>query len=223
MGQGKRRPAGDDHGYSLMEVLITTGVMSMVMVVVSSAFMQIYAGTRRIEQTSVAADQLDTSLRRLDRELRYATYVSNPRLGQDGSRWYVEFAIPPKPVPLGSPASPARCRQLQFDTKKNTLRMVNWDLPGTNSGAATTLATDVFIDNGALPFLFHWPGPPPTPIPVGVISQPTNKYSMVQLQFKVMIGEAVQKVDSIFTSQNITGDTIGSGKTDKRCEQAGRP
>jgi prepilin-type N-terminal cleavage/methylation domain-containing protein len=217
----RRRPAGDE-GYSLTEIVAAMAVMSVVMVVVTTSLVRMFADVKRTEQISVAADQLDISLGRLDRELRYATHVSAPAIGLDGTRWYVEFAIPGKQLPNGTDGPP-RCRQLQFDFKNNMLRLAMWDLPTLTAGTPTTLANDVFLDNGARPFTVYQPGPTSTALPNGVVSAPNNKYSMVQLRFKATSGTVDQSVDMSFTSQNITSDTIASATTEKRCSQAARP
>jgi prepilin-type N-terminal cleavage/methylation domain-containing protein len=218
----RRGPAGADQGFSLIELIVTMGVMSVVMAVASTALLQIYSGAKQIEQTSVAADQLDTSLARLERELRYATHVSGVALGAAGNKWYLEFGIP-----ADDTSSPKRCRQLQFDLLNKSLRLVSWDLPGTNSGVApATLATNLLLDNGARPFTVYEPGTGTAgrPLPAGTVLAPDNKYSMVQLHFKVQVGKVVQPVDNIFASQNITSDTVADDATDKRCsELAGRP
>jgi prepilin-type N-terminal cleavage/methylation domain-containing protein len=214
----RREPVGEDQGFSLIELLVTMGIMSVVMAVASTALLQIYSGAKQIEQTSIAADQLDTSLTRLERELRYATDVFGPTLGPSGS-WYLEFAIP-----AATATSRTRCRQLRFDVANKSLRLGSWELPSTNTGVApATIATNVFLDNGARPFTVYQPGPAPNPIPVGVVPAPNNKYSVTQLSFKVTVGKVVQPVNNVFTSQNITGDTISSEKLEKGCRSAGRP
>jgi prepilin-type N-terminal cleavage/methylation domain-containing protein len=214
--------AGDDQGFSLVELIVTMGIMSVVMAVASTALLQIYSGAKQIEQTSVAADQLDTSLARLERELRYATHVSGVALGTAGNKWYLEFGIPAEDT-----SSPKRCRQLQFDLVHKSLRLVSWDLPGTNAGVApVTLATNLVLDSGVRPFTVYEPGTGTTgkTLPPGTVLAPDNKYSMIQLQFKVRVGKIVQPVDNTFASQNITSDTVADETTDTRCSvQAGRP
>ncbi|MEV4274866.1 prepilin-type N-terminal cleavage/methylation domain-containing protein [Actinoplanes xinjiangensis] len=218
----RRRPAGDE-GYSLTEVVAAMAVMSVVMVVVTTSLVRMFSDVKRTEQTSYAADQLDVSLGRLDRELRYAIHVSAPALGTDGTRWYMEFAIPGQKLLNGTVSQP-RCRQLQLDLTKNTLRLATWDLPSLTPSAPTTLANDVYLDNGARPFtVYQPPSATATTLPNGVIAAVGNKYSTVQLKFRATNGTVDQPVDMAFTSQNITGDTIDSPTTEKRCSQAARP
>jgi prepilin-type N-terminal cleavage/methylation domain-containing protein len=218
----RRRPSGDE-GYSLAEVVAAMAVMSVVMAVVTTSLIRMFADVNRTEQTSIAADQLDTSLARLDRELRYAIHMSQPGLGADGTRWYVEFAIPGPTLTNGT-NGPARCRQLQLDTTANALRLAMWDLPNLTPSAPVTLATGVFLDNGVWPFVVHQPpSTDKSTSPPGVIITDDNKYSMIRLRFKAISGTVEQPVNLTFTAQNITTDALDSDKTEKRCKDVARP
>ncbi|WP_155123707.1 MULTISPECIES: type II secretion system protein J [unclassified Actinoplanes] len=232
----KRRPADDDdQGFSLMEVLVTTGIMSVVTIVAVTALLQIYSGTRQIEQNSVAGDQLDISYVRLDRELHYATYVYGPTPGATNSRSYLEFAVPPRQKLLTDTVDPpVRCRQLMFDPVKKTLTMATWDLPGTTPGTPATLATDVVLDAGATtPFAVVKPGDTPfvtaSAGTVGVGPQFNANYLMVRIRFQAKVGDAVQRFDNSFTSQNITDENDGDTSADpvpdpdRNCSNVGRP
>jgi prepilin-type N-terminal cleavage/methylation domain-containing protein len=221
----RRLAAGDEQGFSLTEVVAAMAVMSVVMVVVTTSLVRMFADVKRTEQTSFAADQLDVSLGRLDRELRYATHVSAPARGLDGTRWYMEFAIPARQkLPTDTADPQPRCRQLQLDTTNNSLRLAMWDLPNLTAGTPVTLATGVFLDNGVWPFTVYQPPSSNTmTLPAGVISATGHKYSMVQLRFTVTNGEVDQPVDMVFTSQNITADNIDSKTTETRCSKAARP
>ncbi|MFI1992264.1 type II secretion system protein J [Actinoplanes sp. NPDC020271] len=234
MPPGKRR---DDQGFSLMELLVTTGIMSVVTLVAVTAIIQIYSGTKQIEQNSVTGDQLDISFNRLDRELRYATYVSPVRSPAGvTTRYYLEFATPPRvktATDLTDP--PVRCRQLLFDTDKKILTMRNWNLGGTPD-AASTLATDVALDGTAKPFEVYLPGDAPWKTAsagtTGVGTQFTAKYLMVRVHFKVTSGDVTQRFDSDFTTQNIGEANDLDGKDDdpdkidptlQQCSNVGRP
>jgi prepilin-type N-terminal cleavage/methylation domain-containing protein len=228
----------DDQGFSLMEVLVTTGIMSVVTLTAVTAIIQIYSGTKQIEQNSVTGDQLDISFNRLDRELRYATYVS-PVRSPSGvtTRFYLEFAIPPREKTAADTADPpVRCRQLLFDTDKKILTMRSWDLGGTLN-AASTLATDVaLVDTTAKPFEVYLPGDAPWKTAsagtTGVGTQFTAKYLMVRVHFKVTAGDITQRFDNAFTTQNIGEENDLDGKDDnpekidvtlQQCSNVGRP
>ncbi|BCJ42119.1 hypothetical protein GCM10010168_65030 [Actinoplanes ianthinogenes] len=227
----------DDQGYSLMEMLVTTGILSVVTLMAVTAIIQIYSGTKQIEQNSVSGDQLDISFNRLDRELRYATYVSAPGSPTGvPSRYYLEFAIPPRvktATDLTDP--PVRCRQLLFDTAKKILTIRNWDLGGT-PGTPATLATDVSLDNGAKPFEVYKPGDSPWKTAsagtTGVGTQFTLNYLMTRVHFNVVVGSVTQRFDNGFTTQNIGEETDLDGYGDnpdlidptlQQCSNVGRP
>ncbi|MEU4624129.1 prepilin-type N-terminal cleavage/methylation domain-containing protein [Actinoplanes sp. NPDC023801] len=218
----RRRPSGDE-GYSLTEIVAAMAVMSVVMAVVTTSLVRMFADVKRTEQISFAADQLDVSMGRLDRELRYAIHVSAPALGLDGTRWYIEYAIPGQKLPNGT-VSQARCRQLQLDTTRNVLRLATWDLPSLTPTAPATLATGISLDNGARPFTVYQPPSDKVKTPAdGVITASGNKYSSVQLRFKATNGTVEQPVDMTFTSQNITSENLDGETTEKRCTGAARP
>ena len=223
----RRRPAGDDQGFSLMELIVTTAIMSVVTMVTVAATIQIYSGTKRIEQTSVAGDQIDISLVRLERELRYATYISVAGPITTTKRWYLEFAIPPEAT-----GKPVRCRQLKFDVDAKVLTLVGWKL-GAAAGAPATLATGLtVVDSTTPPIAVYDPKTQPyasaSPGTIGVGNNFTTKYKMVRLRFKVTNGRVTQPFDSVFTSQNITEDTNTpkgpkAPVLDQQCGNAGRP
>lgn len=83
-----RRP--DDAGYSLIEVLVTMGIMSVVLTMFTTAIVSAYRATGSAEKRSIAQSELHRGFQRFDRELRYASWIAAP--GQVGSTWYVEFA-----------------------------------------------------------------------------------------------------------------------------------
>jgi hypothetical protein len=214
----RRRATGDDQGVSLVEILVTTGIMSVVTLVAVTATIQIYSGTKQIEQNSVAGDQLDTSFTRLDRELRYATYMTKPGSPPaNPSRVYMEFAIPPRARTDKDTTDPKpRCRQLLFDTARKVLTMTSWEL-GAAQGQPATLATEVLAeDGGVAPFQVILPGDPFAggSSGAGVGTEFLANYLMVRIRFKVTVGEVTQRFDSTFTSQNIDEETDRDGYDD---------
>ncbi|MEU4423032.1 prepilin-type N-terminal cleavage/methylation domain-containing protein [Actinoplanes sp. NPDC024001] len=223
----RRRPPAGDQGYSLMEVLVTTGIMSVVLVAVLTATVQIYSGSKQIDQVSFARDQLDNSFRRVDRELRYATWISTP--GVFGSSYYLEYTLPPREKKQGETTEPpVRCRQLIFDTANGALRLASWDLPSTKPGPPVTLAAKAKLDGGADPFTLQLPNKAPytgaNAVNAGVGTEFSNYFEMVRIRFEVQDGTVLLPFDSVFTSQNITAVNVGdkAAEADKKCGE-GRP
>ncbi|WIM95175.1 prepilin-type N-terminal cleavage/methylation domain-containing protein [Actinoplanes oblitus] len=223
----RRRPAGDDQGFSLMEVMVTTAITGVVTLMAVTATIQIYSGTKQIEQNSVAGDQLDIAFTRLDRDLHYATMVNGPTAGASNSRSYLEFAIPAREKTATDATDPLpQCRQLMFDPTQKSLAMYSWELPGTKPALPANLATDVALEDGATsPFLVSKPGLPAaaaSPGTTGLGSEFNNTYLMVRIRFKVKVGDVVQRFDNVFTSQNVYKDAV-QDQDPSACANAGRP
>ncbi|MBG0560391.1 PulJ/GspJ family protein [Actinoplanes aureus] len=201
--QISNRPADDDRGFSLIELVVTMAIMSMVTLVIVGATIEIYSGTKRIDNTAEARDQLDNSFRRLDRELRYATWVSDP--AQASGTWYMDYAIP------------AGCRQLKLTDGVLTLRA--WATAAT-PGPAAAIASGVVPINGTTPFIVYRAGAQPyaTASPAtGMGANYQLDFDQVRLLFNVKIGTVTMPFDSVFTAQNSTRET-----TTHTCSQ-GRP
>ncbi|MBO3735906.1 PulJ/GspJ family protein [Actinoplanes flavus] len=207
-----RRTGGED-GFSLVEILITTAIMAVVMAAVTTATIEVYSGAKRIEHTSVARDQMDNGFRRLDKELRYATYMSEPGQYHDG--WYMEYALP---APAETPAD-IPCRQLKLDG--GVLSLASWVRSGgatQTPGTPAALASGVVLESGVKPFTVYKPGDTPyvkeSAGTAGVGTGFGNAYQMTRLRFQVQEGTVTMPFDSVFTSQNMTGEAPPAGSTD---------
>ena len=191
-----RPPAGPggDRGFSLIELLVTTAIMSIVTLVLVSATVEIYSGTKQIDNTAEARDQLDNSFRRLDRELRYATWVSAP--GKVNGSWNLRFAIP------------SGCRELRLTGQ--VLTLAAWSSSTATSGPAMPIANGVTLIAGASPFVVYRIGAQPyaSASPgTGMGAGYQLDFQQVRLLFNVKIGTVTLPFDSIFTAQNTTRDT----------------
>ena len=188
------RRARDDEGFTLIELLVTTAIMSVVTLIMVSATVEIYAGTKQIDNTAEARDQLDNTFRRLDRELRYASWVSQP--GQVNGSWYVEYRIP------------AGCRQLRLTGQ--ILGLAAWDPAADPPGTATPIANGVTLINGGPPFILYRINAQPyaTASPgTGMGANYQLDFQQIRLLFNVKIGTVTLPFDSIFTAQNTSRDT----------------
>lgn len=185
----RRRPARDE-GYSLLDVVVTMAILSVVMVITLGAVLQIYAAVNRTEGTSFARDQLAAGFRRLDKELRYATWVAEP--GQVGSRWYLEYA------------TPAGCRQLVF--AGGALTLAGWTLPGTVPGPPTTLAGELTVPAGVVPFTRYAARSSPyataTPGSPAMGRSYSPQFVQVRVRFTATVGRVALPFDTVFTAMN---------------------
>jgi len=179
-----------DEGYSMLDVVMTTAILSVVMVITLGAILQIYSAVNRTEGTSFARDQLAAGFRRLDKELRYATWVAEP--GQVGSRWYLEYAIP------------GGCRQLVFGG--GVLTLAKWTLPGTVPGTPAAIAGELTVPAGTTPFTRYAPRSTPyaTAGP-GTTAMGRNyspDYVQVRVRFSAAVGQVSLPFDTVFTALN---------------------
>ncbi|MEV4351821.1 prepilin-type N-terminal cleavage/methylation domain-containing protein [Actinoplanes sp. NPDC049596] len=224
----------DDHndgGYSLIELMVAMGIMSVVLVIVLGGLTEVYSDVNRTDTLANARDQLGNSFRRLDKELRYANWLSTP--GQVGGAWYLEYAVPGTPaIPAtstraASPARPAGCRQLVY--RNGVLTLASWTLPGVTPGTPTTIATDLALTGSTPPFTVYLANSLPyasaSPGTSGVGADYQVAHSQVRLQFTGSVGRTTLPFDVLFTAQNTNGANVFSenGKlTDNDCGK-GRP
>lgn len=184
-----------DEGFSLIEVIVATSVMAVIMVMVTGAVLEIYSDVNRTDGIATARDQIGNSFRRLDKELRYATWVATP--GQVGTGWYLEFA------------TPTNCQQLVF--KNGVLTKAAWTLPGTTPGTPTTIATDLAQTGSTAPFTVYAPGDRPyasaSPNVSGVGSVYELEHTQVRLRLTGQVGKTTLPLDVLFTAQNTNRNT----------------
>ena len=191
----RRRPGRDDEGFSLVELMVAMGIMSIVMIAAFAAIMQIYSATNRAEGTSFARDQLGNAFRRLDKELRYATWVADP--GQVDGRWYMEYAVADG------------CRQLKL--ADGVLTLASWAPPATTPGPPTTIAAELGVPAGTRPFTLYDPGQQPyataSPGTGGMGRLYAPEYSQIRLQLTATVGKVTLPFDTVFTAQNTSRNT----------------
>ncbi|GIF10111.1 PulJ/GspJ family protein [Actinoplanes teichomyceticus] len=199
-------PATDDQGFSLIDLIVATSLMSMILMLVTGAVLEVYSTVNRTETLSIARDEVGNSFRRLDKELRYATWVSTP--AQVGSAWYLEYA------------TATGCQQLVF--RDGTLTRAAWTLPGTTPGSAIPLASDLAQTGTVAPFTVYAPGDEPyasaSPDTSGVGSEYEPEHAQIRLRFTGRAGNTSLPVDVLFTAQNTSRNTPALNECSK-----GRP
>jgi len=211
MRAGVRRrpePAGDP-GYSLIELVVAMGIMSIVMIVMTGAVLQIYSATNQTEGSSFAGEQLGNAFRRLDKELRYATWVAAP--GQLPSLWwYLEYAVA------------GECRQLVL-RDDGVLTVASWTPPSSTPGVPAAIASELGVPAGTQPFTLYNPGQQPyataSPGTGGVGKLYVPEYSQVRVQLTATVGNVTLPFDTVFTAQNTSRNTY---QQNNDCSQ-GRP
>ena len=188
-------PVRDDHGFSLIDIIVATSIMSVIMVIVTGGILEVYSDVNKADGLSTARDQIGNSFRRLDRELRYATWVDTP--GQVNGAWYVEFA------------TTTNCQQLVF--QNGVLTKLSWVLPSTTPGTPQVIASDLAQTGTTPPFTVYVPGNKPYasagPGTSGVGASYELEHSQVRLRFSGHVGKVDLPLDVLFTAQNTNRNT----------------
>jgi prepilin-type N-terminal cleavage/methylation domain-containing protein len=134
-----RRSRGDA-GFTLIETAVGMVVMSVFLALFTGSVVAMFRSSNHSQAVAHSAQQISNAFTRLDRQVRYASYVGEP--GQDatdGGNWYVEFE--------DSNTTPATCYQLRIDQSSQTLQQRSWSGSGTPSGWQQ-LATGVLNGGG---------------------------------------------------------------------------
>jgi type II secretory pathway pseudopilin PulG len=183
-------PEPGDRGFSLIDIIVATSIMSVIMVIVTGGIIEIYSDVNKADGISTARDQIGNSFRRLDKELRYATWVATP--GQVNGAWYMEFA------------TPTNCQQLVF--QNGVLTKLTWVLPSTTPAAPQVIASDLAQTGTIPPFTVYAPGNRPyasaSPGTSGVGPSYELEFSQVRLRFSGHVGKVDLPLDVLFTAQN---------------------
>ena len=132
---------GDDAGFTLIETVVGMVVMGIFMTMFTGSVVMMFRSSNHSQGIAHSAQEIDNAFTRLDKQVRYASYVGEP--GQDpndGNNWYVEFQ--------DSNTSPATCYQLRVDQGTDTLQQRTWSGSGT-PGAWQQLATGVLNGGGS--------------------------------------------------------------------------
>ncbi|MFF5288315.1 hypothetical protein [Paractinoplanes globisporus] len=207
MSDARETPGTGDEGYSLVDLIVATGIMVVIMVIVTGAITEVYRDVNRTDGISIARDQLGNSFRQLDKQLRYATWVTttDPKVG---NAYYLEFA------------TNTNCQQLAF--KNGVLTRAVWTLPGTTPGTPQTIATNLTLTGSTPPFTVYVPGNKPyagaSPGLSGVGPSYELEHSQVRLRFSGTVGTTNLPLDVLFTAQNTNRNTPAANDCSK-----GRP
>lgn len=125
-------PPRDDDGFSLMEVMVGSAIMSVVMALATAGFMSMFRTTDRTEAAAQTQTSLLAAFSKLDRDVRYAFRVYAPGVADD--RYYVDYVIP-------DDANKQQCVRLSLPVGGGTLVRRQWS-PG-GSDTTSTVAADL--------------------------------------------------------------------------------
>jgi prepilin-type N-terminal cleavage/methylation domain-containing protein len=208
------RPERDDAGFTLTEVMVTLGVMSVVMVIFTGAIIQVFRTSTKAESISFIQTQLQTAFQRFDRQIRYASWIAEP--GQVGTAWYVEWA--------GYDGS--ECYQLRLETAPATgdgssdngrgvLQMLTWPraTPPVAGTAGQTIAADLAVPDSSGPFIRQVPS-----LAVDGVTGFSPDFQRLRIRITGQRGDSTAQVDTTFTALNTSRNTPATNDCSK-----GRP
>ena len=211
----RRAPDEDDAGFSLIEVVVTMGIMSFLMVIFTTAILQIYGTSVAAESFSTAQSQLQLGFQRFDRELRYASWVAQP--GQVGTSWYVEFAD----------ADGVNCEQLRLAADPTAagfgiMQLLRWpatSAPPVEGTPGQTVASLIVLDAVDPPFVLQAAGSSPYLAGADAVGADfATDFQRLRIRLTTKVGSESTQVDSTFTALNTSRDTLTTNLCDK-----GRP
>lgn len=141
-----------DGGYSLVEMLVVLGIISVVGAVATTGILQVYRTNVAAESDSAVQNQLSVALLRLDKSIRYAYSIGTVHNEGAADTPYVEIMVVEKERPTDTTYA-KRCLQLRLtgpDPRSLQLQSRSWTLPSGAPGAWQPLASNLV--GGAVPF-----------------------------------------------------------------------
>ena len=72
-----RRLQGDDRGFTMLETVVGMVIMTIFMGIFTGAVVTMYSSANKAEALSNSTGQLNLAFDRLDKEIRYASYVGS--------------------------------------------------------------------------------------------------------------------------------------------------
>ena len=85
-----KRASTEDDGFTLAELIVAMGLLSIFMAIFTGATMLMTNTTTKVQRISGAVTQADQAFIAVDKSIRYATAISQPQLSTTGT-WHVEY------------------------------------------------------------------------------------------------------------------------------------
>ncbi|MEU8235398.1 hypothetical protein AB0C12_37905 [Actinoplanes sp. NPDC048967] len=203
MNRARRRPARpDESGYSLVEVVVTAGLVSVLMVIFTTAVLQVFRTGAQTESAAAARSQLQLAFQRFDRELRYASWIGEP--GKVGTAWYVEFAS----------SDGKECLQLRLRTidpladprdtaGQGVLQLIRWapGSPAVKTRPDQTIASQLITGSDS-PFELQ-----PAGITIAGAAPFTPDFERLRIRLTAKVGTSTADADTTFTALNTSRNT----------------
>src|SRR6185437_781982 len=111
-----------DRGFTMLEMVVGMTLMMIFLSIFTTAIISMFDSTNKSQAVNNGSAQLNIAFGRLDRTIRYASFVSQQSVGGDGN-WYVTFQT----TNTGTPV----CTQLRIDKTAQRLQQRTWNVSGT--------------------------------------------------------------------------------------------
>ena len=200
---------GDD-GMTLVDVLVSMGIMSILMIIMTGAVLQVYRSTSSTETSAVAQTQLHQALQRLDQSVGYASGITTPNTTAVGDAWYVEY--------LGTDpgTGQAQCTQLRLTPvtgaswAAGVLQLITWTpgSPPASGAKRQTVASQIVLPGGGVPVPFERQLAGTASAGAGASFTPD--YERLRLQLTTQDGNSRAATDVTFTARNTSRDTASA-------------
>jgi hypothetical protein len=200
----RTRPGGD-RGTSLTELTVVLALMGTVTALFTVGILHVYRATNRAETLAVAQTQLHLAFSRLDRQVRYASWIRQPV--ETPNNWYVEF------LSRNPQTEQPWCHRLVLNKSAGLLRVAGWAASGSAT-AARIVASQVVIDGVTPLFEVQQPGSQPfagpTPDPAGAGFVPDHQRLRIRLATAVGTGAngGTAATDVTFSAPNTSRATV---------------
>jgi hypothetical protein len=112
----RRRRLAGDRGVTMMDVVVSMVLMAVFMSIFTRGTVQMFGTASRNQAVSDAQTQVTSAFLRLDREIRYAAGISNPR--PVGADQYVEYLVTNTGTPI--------CTELRMNLASQQLQRRTW-------------------------------------------------------------------------------------------------
>ena len=200
-----RRGLRGDDGMTLVDVLVSMGIMSILMVIMTGAVLQVYRSTSSAETSATAQTQVHLALQRLDQSVGFASGITAPNTTAVGGAWYVEY--------LGTDprTGQAQCTQLRLtpinegSSVAGVLQSITWT-PGSPPAAGAkrqTVASQIILPGGSVPVPFELQL-------AGAGTSFRPDYQRLRLRLTTRDGNSRAATDVTFTARNTSRDTASS-------------
>ncbi|MDR7274631.1 prepilin-type N-terminal cleavage/methylation domain-containing protein [Catenuloplanes atrovinosus] len=198
-----------DAGITLIEVIVGMAIMSVLMVLFTTAITQVYRTFNKVDATTQAQSQVNTVFLRLDREIRYSTGITAGL--RSGATSVIEYQ-----VYLNNVKS---CVQLRVRSDTGLLQRREWATDAAPPATWTTLLSGVRLVPAAqaTPSLAGGAtAAPPVSRPAGTSTQ---DFQRLRLYFITTGGGGAASTERLtdvtFTALNTTASAI----TDDLCKE----